>query len=1070
LESYKESALSFITELALRRTSVTILIVVSILLGGILTYRSLSVELFPEIEFPLVTVSTYYPSSNPNAVVRDVTAPIENAISGVEGLESIQSTSFENRSIILASFKFGTDMREAELTITSNLNGISFPIGVDDPTVGRINPDMFPVIQLSILGDREAVEVQELVESLIVPAISEVDGVFRIELTGVVDRQVHVMVDSDRLSASGISLFQLSRILSENNITLPGGSITQGSQTFPIRTTNSYNSLEELQNLPIGPISFESSLAGPSNQVLLSDVAEVTLGTGVGSSVSRTNGSPSIGVSVLKEPAANTVNVTNRVLENLASLDGLPSDIEVVTITNDGPEIQSQLDHLLREALVGFLFAIGVVFMFLMTLRPNLLKGIQFTLRPTLVIGLSIPLSIFTGILLMGTQGMSLNMMTLGGLAISVGRVVDDSIVVMENVYRHIERGEDRFQAALEATREVAPAIFASTLTTIAVFVPLAFIQGLVGSFFLPFALTVCFALVASFLVALTAVPVLGALLLKSSATDPVRTESIMDESGIYAIEQGRDSWMQKGYKHALVWSLHHKAVTLLASILLTVGSLSLLMTIPVTLFPSGGERFMSIDVQLPPGTSMEKIFDQVDEVENLLSSLLDEGIVETYQTTVGSMDNPFGPGSNSSRLSSANILMRLSDGSPEDMAGTLRNDLGGNGRTIIVTEIEDGPPQSGLEVNVAGGDYTVISDITADLVRDFEGIEGIVNVRSDVFEARPEIFIVVDPILSGAFGLTASRVAAQVSQVFTARPITQIELEGDTVDVVLGLSQDDSNSIDKVKSIGIIGPSGSATLGELAKVSFEQGPVSISRSDGQRSASIVGSITGDDTQAIGQKVQTKIDAINLPPGIKVTTGGVFQQIADGFKDIFAAMAIGVLLVYLVMIISLGSLKSPFVIITSLPLALIGALIALAITGRTFGLPAAMGFLLLIGIVVTNAIVLISFVEQLRERGLSIYDALIQGGLVRLRPILMTAFTTSFALIPLAVFPSDEGGIIGAELATVVIGGLASSTFLTLIIVPVVYTLVHSSLPKLFRVIGSNLSRKFVSSEDFRSV
>ncbi len=1050
--------MSFITELALRRTSVTILIVVSILLGGTLTYRSLSVELFPEIEFPLVTVSTYYPSSNPDAVVRNVTEPIENAISGVQGLESIQSSSFENRSVILASFKFGTDMREAELTIISNLNGISFPPGVDEPAVVRINPDTFPVIQLSVLGDREAIEVQEFVESLVVPAISSVDGVLRIELTGLVDHQVHVTVNTVRLSDFGISMLQLSRVLRENNVTLPGGSITQGSQTFPIRTTNSYNSLEQLQNLPIGLTSFQPSLDNPENQVLLSDIAEITLGMGTGSSVSRTNGSPSIGVSVLKDPEANTVDVTNRVLESLASLNGLPTDIEIVTITNDGPEIQSQLDHLLREALVGFLFAIGVVFMFLITIRPNLLKGVQLTLRPTLVIGLSIPLSILTGILLMGTQGMSLNMMTLGGLAISVGRVVDDSIVVLENVYRHIQRGEDRFQAALEATREVAPAIFASTLTTIAVFVPLAFIQGLVGSFFLPFALTVCFALSASFLVALTAVPVLGALLLRPNVSDPDKTLSISDMTGTYTTSDDGHSWTQKVYKHALVWSLRHKAVTLLASALLTVGSLSLIILIPVTLFPSGGERFVSIDVQLPPGSSVEKIFDQVDDVENVLAGLLDEGIAETYQTTVGSLNNPFSSGSNSGRPSSANILLRLSENSPAGMADILRRDLSGTGRSVVVTEIADGPPQSELEVKVTGGDYTAISGVAVDLARDFESIEGIVNVSSDVSEARPEIVIVVNPVVSGFLGLTATSVAAQVNQIFAGRPITQIDLNGDSVGVVLKLSQDDSSSIDKVKSIIITGPSGSANLGDLAEVSFKPSPVSISRFDGQRAASIIGSITDNDTQKIGQKVQAKIDAMNLPPGVKVTTGGVFQQIAEGFRDIFSAMAIGVLLVYLVMIISLGSLKSPFVIITSLPLALIGALIALAITGRTLGLPAAMGLLLLIGIVVTNAIVLIAFVEQLRERGLNIHDALVQGGLVRLRPILMTAFTTSFALIPLAVFASDEGGIIGAELATVVIGGLASSTFLTLIVVPVVYTLVHSSLPRVFRIVRSNSS------------
>ena len=1060
--------MSFLTGLALRRRSVTILIIAIVLAGGIFTYRSLPIELFPEIEFPLVTVSTFYPSANPEAVVRDVTAPIEKAISGIDGLENIQSTSFENRSLLLANFKLGTDMAEAERTIVSNLNGIPFPAGVEDPRVGRINPDTFPVLQLSVLWERNIEELQRIVDSLILPAILSVDDVFSADVTGAVKQQVLVTVDPNELSGLGVSLFQVSNALRNNNVNFSAGAITYQDQTFPVRTTYTYRSLEEIRNLVVaspgvpgtggGSTDNQSDGTSATRLVLLSDVADVSLGTGVASSISRTNGKPSLGISVLKEPEANTVDVTAGVLDNLASLQGLPTGVEIVTISNDGPEIQAQIDSLQREGFLGFIFAIAVVFAFLVTLRPTLIRGVLLTIRPTLVIGLSIPLSVFTGILLMGTQGMTLNLMTLGGLAISVGRVVDDSIVVLENVYRHIQRGEDRWRITLEATREVAPAITASTLTTIVVFVPLAFIQGLVGSFFLPFAITVSFALIASLLVALTAVPVLGSLFL--------RPGDFPTGGGSEESDRAQETWMQRAYTPALLWALRHKAATLLTAVILTVASLALIGIIPITLLPSGGPRFLAIGVTLPPGTSIERTFAEVDQVEDVLARLVDQGIAEIYQTTVGSPANPFAPGASATGSSSASIFVRLAEDAPEDIAESLRTELASSTLgTITIEELEEGPPVSGLDMNVTGNDISVVSNIARELVSDISQIDGIVNVSTDVTEARDEIAITVKPREAAAFGLTPLDVALQVNQFLVGQTVSQVELDGVPTSVILRGRPETIDSIDKVRSITIGGPRGPTLLGDIAEVAFEKGAVTISRSDGQRSARITGSITAEDTQAIGRKVQAKVDAIDLPAGVEITTGGIFQQIVEGFQDIFLAMAVGLLLVYLVMVASLGSLRNPFVIIMSLPLALIGALVALALTGRTLGLPAMMGVLLLIGIVVTNAIVLIAFVEQLRERGMNIHDALIQAGRTRLRPILMTGFTTSFALLPLAVFVSAEGGIIGAELATVVIGGLISSTFLTLIVVPVIYSIMHVSFPWLFHWTGSRLRQKVSPGE-----
>ena len=1050
----------FITGLALRRRSVTILAVILVLAAGIFTYRTLPVELFPEIEFPLVTVTTFYPSANPDAVVRDVTEPIENAIAGVDGLDTMQSISTENRSIILASFEFGTDMADVENVINSNVTGISFPSGVIDPIVARINPDEFPVLQLSVINGGDLSELQDIVESRIVPEISAVDGVFGVEISGEVERRALVSVDLEKASEKGVSLFQISQALRENSITLPGGVISDGGKLLPIKTTNSYSSLEDLRGLVISsPAAFGGMPVSPSPQpspsrergqeaagppiqppqpVTLGDVADVTLGSGIPTSISRTNGQPSIGIAVIKHPDANTIDVTTGVQDALDQIRGDLNGAEIVTIRDQGPDIQSQITTLEREAILGLTLAVSVVFVFFLTIRPTVITGIVRTLRPTVVIGLSIPLSIFMGVLLMSWQGLALNFMTLGGLAISVGRVVDDSIVVLENVYRNIEGGKERWRAALDATVEVGPAITASTLTTIVVFLPLGFIEGLVGAFFFPFAITVSFALIASLAVALTAVPVLGAYLLRPGDLP----EGTGEEEDI----PETNTWLQRVYTPILVSALRHKAITLIAAIVITLGSLSLLGIIPVNLFGSGGPRFVQINMSLTPGTPPQATLSEVDSIEDQL-----DPVSEVYVTTVGSPAAAFGadgPGG----FNQSSTLVRLSEGAPENTADTLRNNLrSSDGRSIVVQEIVDGPPQAGLDIVITGPNYADISAVAVQLEGELSSVPGIENVTSDVSEARDEIVINVDPAKAASVGLSTQQVAFQVNQLLTGQTVTQIEVDGQPVDVVLAARTDSIDDLESLENMMVSGPLGSSPLSEVASVVEIDGPVTIIRTDGTRSASITGSITSDDAQAVGQEIQKIIDGLALPPGVGVTNGGVFAQIAEGFQNIFLAMIVGVVGVYLVMVASLGSLRNPFVIITSLPLAIIGALAALAITGRSLGLPAMMGILMLIGIVVTNAIVLISFVEQLRERGLSVYDALIQGGRVRLRPILMTAITTSIALLPLAAFVEDEGGILSAELATVVIGGLVSSTVLTLVVVPVVYTLANESIPNLFR-------------------
>ena len=441
-------------------------------------------------------------------------------------------------------------MAAAEAHVQNAVSGLTFPAAVEDPLVGRFNPDEIPVIQFGVVSGRPVSETQSLVEDLLLPEIEKIDGVLTVETDGGVGSNVSVLADLAKMSANGVTLDRIAAALRENNVSLPAGLLFQGGQAIIAKTTHTLDSVDDVRNLVVA--------VNDSGPVRLSDVATVSFGQGRVTGITRINGQQGIGVYVTKEAEANTLDVTTAVNEFIDSVTGIPDDVEIIVVSDQGPDIQRQINNLVREGTFGFLFAVSVVFAFMLTIRPTFIRGLFTTIRPTVVIGLSIPLSVFTGMLLMFWQDMTLNFMTLGGLAISVGRVVDDSIVVLENVYRHIQGGRERWRAALEATAEVGPAIFASTMTTVVVFVPLAFIEGLVGAFFLPFALTVTFALLASLLVALTAVPVLGALLLRPGDLP----EGAGDEGDIPM----RETALQRLYIRILRWVLGHRAVTLLAA------------------------------------------------------------------------------------------------------------------------------------------------------------------------------------------------------------------------------------------------------------------------------------------------------------------------------------------------------------------------------------------------------------------------------------------------------------------------------------------------------------------------
>ena len=712
----------------------------------------------------------------------------------------------------------------------------------------------------------------------------------------------------------------------------------------------------------------------------------------------------------------------------------------VSTVQDLSVFIKESRDGLLREGGLGAIFAILVIFLFLLSLRA------------TIVAAISIPLSILTALVIMQLTGVTINIMTLGGLAVAVGRVVDDAIVVLENIYRHRSLGEDRRTAAINGPKEVAGAITASTLTTVAVFLPLGFVGGLVSQFFLPFALTVTFALLASLVCALTVVPVLGFFLIRD-----VKLQ--VDETG----EPIRSIWV-RGYTPTIKFVLRNRWTKLGVvgvSAVLFFASLALAPLLPTQFINAGSEKTLVVTVAPPAGASSDAVLAKAIEAETIL---LADPAVELVQTSIP------GEGDTSSQAflsavsgrapNSATMTVRLKDDADVDATSTrLAASLAPiktSGYDVAVSS-GGGFTSNGLRINVTGPSVTDVAKGTEAVVAGLADQPDLVNLKSDLVKATAEVQVTVDPNKAIAVGMSAAQVSNQVRSALVAQTATTIQSpDGQTVKVIVQIDPADVASVEALKALPV-GTVAKAPLGTIATVEEVDVQGSITRIDQQPASSVTAEITSDDTGAVSKSVQTELDTLAstgaIPAGTTAELAGVSQQQSEAFSGLFASMGVAILLVYVMMVLTFNSLITPFIILFTVPLATIGAFPALYLTGRPIGVSALIGFLMLIGIVVTNAIVLLDLVERLRSEGYSTRDALIEGGRTRVRPILMTALATILALIPLAA-GFNQGSIIAAELGTVVIGGLFSSTFLTLLVIPVVYSLVDALKVRVARRFG----------------
>jgi hydrophobic/amphiphilic exporter-1 (mainly G- bacteria), HAE1 family len=1053
-----------LTQFAIREKSVIILLTLGVLFAGVFSWNQLRQELLPDIEFPFVTIITPVPGAGAEDVAEQVSVPVEQAISNIPRLQTVQSSSGSSLSLVFAEFDFGTDLKETLAEVEQAVGQLDLPQG-SEPQVSSFDFNSQPII-IATVGPVEGADptaAAEIARNELLTSLQGIEGVSTVDLTGGPTPIIDIVLDPEAMGEAGVSLQQVQGILAANQITLPSGAIDEGGLRLPVSTQHRFGSIEQLEGLIVGARTPDESGAAPApaegegggevpaeagsllpdlgaltealaslpRPIRLGDIATIAQQDVQVSGYARTNGQPSLTLSVTKQSGANTVAVATEVEQ---AFDEAVADygdvIRIDIIQNQAIFIEESTAGLVQEGLLGALFAILVIYMFLRSART------------TLVAAVSIPLSIFLAIAIFGVAGLTINILTLGGLAVAVGRVVDDSIVVLENIYRHRGMGDSVHDSVITGTREVAGAITSSTITTAAVFLPIGFVGGIVSQFFLPFGLAVTFALLASLLVALTVIPVLAYWFV-----DKVELE--FDETG-----EPRMTIWQRLYTPVLIVALRNRVTkwgTLAVAAVLFVVALALAPLLPTSFVDAGGENLLTVTVSPPQGSSTAGVQEKATEAEELLIANPDVVLVQSTipgeaDTGAQALQAAFsGRASNSAvltvRLADEVDLEAAREDIKEDLAPIATDGFG-----VAVSEQDAFGGGSGLRVIVSGLDAVEIEQAANAIVVELAGMAELDNVESDAVSETPQVAVTVDPNRAALIGSSTAQIGGQIRNALVGQPIGSYQLEdGTSVTTILRVSDEGIDGVDGLRRMPVSGMAGIAPLDDVADVEAVEVRGTVTRVDGSPAATVSADITGQDLAAVSSEAQRRIDGLReagqIPETVDVTFAGATAEQAEAFGGLFFSMGVAILVVYIVMVLALGSLITPFIILFSLPLAIIGAIPALLITGNPLGISAMIGFLMLIGIVVTNAIVLLDFVEQLKKKGHAPYDALVRGANTRVRPILMTAIATILALAPVAV-GFAHGSIIAEELATVVIGGLFSSTFLTLMVVPVVYSLV----------------------------
>lgn len=1021
VELFVQSIINFVIRNKLAVWLLTFIVTISGLYAG----TNMKKEMIPDISIPYVIVMAVYPGATPEQVMTDVSVPIEDTLGLLPGVKAVYSTSYPNMAAVQIEYNYEKDMDEAQRQIQSTLDQMNLPETVMEPTITRLSMNAMPVVALSVSSeDRSITDLTHLVETTIVPELKGLEGT-SVAISGQHIEEVELTYDEAKMAALGITEDSVKQMIQISDARVPLGLFPFEEKEQAVVVDGKATTLEDLGNLliPVTP-----SETNPIPFVRLSDIATIEL-IGKVESVSRTNGQEAIAIQVTKSQDANTVDVVNEVKDLVAQfeedIDGLVID---VTLDQAKP-IEDAIETMFSKALFGAGFAILIILLFLRDIKSTIISVI------------SIPLSILIAMVLLYGLDITLNMMTLGAMTVAIGRVIDDSIVVVENIYRRLHLQDEPLKGRAlirSATLEMFLPILSSTLVTVAVFLPLVFVGGMVGEMFLPFALTMTFALGASLLVAISIVPTLSHTLFKKQLRGEKLGRKHTEEHGKLA----------RGYRRILNVSLSHKLISFLVAVALLVASVFLVPLIGVSFLSNEAEKVMYLTYTPPPGAQQDDVLADVSVVEEMMMAREDVDIV---QLSIGGSGNPMaalmGGGSGGALMY---VIFdpdtpKFTEVTEEVLEDVTTLDQMGTWKSQDFTSMFASSELS----------YTVYGDHLEDIEAAAAQIEAVMaesaqlkDVSSSLADQYDEYTIKVDQMTALQHGLTTMQIVMMLNPNVQDEVITTIEKDRKTLDVIVKRSKENPTSFDQLIDQEISTPLGT-TVSLRDIVTVEEGITAyqLDRSKGQFYASVSGKIVSDDVSKASSELDKKIEDLKLPEGVELGVEGVTADIEEAFTQLGVAMIAAILIVYFILVVTFGEGLAPFAILFSLPFTAIGAFVALWIADETISVPVMMGILMLIGIVVTNAIVLVDRIIHKEREGNSLREAILEAGATRLRPILMTALATIGALLPLAIGAEGGGGFISKGLAVTVIGGLISSTLLTLIVVPIVY----EALSKLFK-------------------
>lgn len=1003
--------------------------------AGLYAGMNMKQESIPDVNMPYLTISTTYPGATPSQVADEVTKPVEQAVQNLDGVSVVTSTSYENASSVMIEYDYEKDMDKAKTEAAEALENVSLPDDAKDPEISRYSMNSFPILTLSVSSDKDNLqELTKKVEDSLVPKLEGTEGVASVQVSGQQVEEVEFSFKEDKMKEYNLDEDTVKQVIQGSDVTTPLGLYTFGKEEKSVVVSGDIETIKDLKNMRIPTASASSAgssaaaaqsaqAAAQAQQSVSTDVPTVKLSdiatikdVKKAESISRTNGKDSIGINIIKANDANTVEVADSVKDELKQYKEDHKGFEYSATLDMAEPITESVDTMLSKAIFGAIFAIVIILLFLRDIKSTLISIV------------SIPLSLLIALLVLQQLDITLNIMTLGAMTVAIGRVVDDSIVVIENIYRRMRLKDEPLRGKAlvrEATKEMFKPIMSSTIVTIAVFLPLALVGGQIGELFIPFALTIVFALAASLLISITLVPMLAHSLFKKSLTGaPVKAK------------EHKPGRLANIYKKVLNWALSHKWITSIIAVLMLLGSLFLVPLIGASYLPSEEEKTMQITYSPEPGETKKEAEDEAEKAEKVL---LDRKHVDTVQYSLGS-GSPLAGGDSNGALfyikydsdtpdfdkEKDNVLKEIKKQS--DRGEWKSQDFSSSGNNNELTYY------------VYGDSENDIKDTVKDIEKVMKDEKDLKNVNSGLSSTYDEYTFVADQEKLSKLGLTASQISKALMSETAQDPLTTVKKDGKELDVNIKTEKDEYKSVKDLENKKITSATGKEVkIGDVAKVKEGTTSDTVSKRDGKVYADVTGEVASDNVTAVSVDVQKKIDKLDMPDNVTIDTGGVSADIADSFTKLGLAMLAAIAIVYLVLVITFGGALAPFAILFSLPFTIIGALVGLYVSGETISLNAMIGMLMLIGIVVTNAIVLIDRVIHKEAEGLSTREALLEAGSTRLRPILMTAIATIGALIPLAL--GFEGGsqVISKGLGVTVIGGLISSTLLTLLIVPIVY-------------------------------